>query len=359
MTKEEIFKSGFVVAFINDYFEEKIHSYYPDKDKLLYILSENDKEKQQVTKDKIKSIKSEITDLGFEDLSLSYLLSCKSELKDHFIEPSKRFEFWLNRFAEEIGYEIEELNPITKAICLFNKIPELTVEAINNECDFWKIYPNSQTPKIQDFVIIIPSEAEILALIKYTIEEYHRNEYWEFDFEEYKKYIELSKPIELLFNLSELLVQLNRLEMFKDFLNTENEPPQQIIPSKPQLNASDLSEKINKHFGFLNGNCPRKHKQILKNEDFNNLMKWTIEYFENEFKVPEISKPIKVVNTNKYFIVLSFRYLFKELHKNKSYPETLFEFYKVVFVKYSEDKKSNFHSTPNNDEVKKLMLIDY
>jgi hypothetical protein len=359
MTKEEIFKSGFVVAFINDYFEEKIHSYYPDKDRLLYILSENDKEKQQVTKDKIKSIKSEITDLGFEDLSLTYLLSCKSELKHHFIEPSKRFEFWLNRFAEEFEYEIEELNPITKAICLFNKIPELTVEAINNECDFWETYPNSQTPKIQDFVVIIPSEAEILALIEYTIEEYHKNEYWEFNFEEYKKYIELSKPIELLFNLSELLVQLNRLEMFKDFLNTENEPPQQIISSNPQLNASDLSEKINEHFGFFLRNCPRKSKQILKERDYNKLIKWTIFYFENDFKLPEIAEPIKVVNTNKTFVQLAFKYLFKELHKSNTFPKSLFELYKNAFEPYSEDKKETFDKVKNNDAVKQLMKIDY
>jgi hypothetical protein len=340
MTKEEIFKSGFVVAFINDYFEEKIHSYYPDKDRLLYILSENDKEKQQVTKDKIKSIKSEITDLGFEDLSLSYLLSCKSELKNHFIEPGKRFEFWLNRFAEEIEYEIEELNPITKAICLFNKIPELTVEAINNECDFWKIYPNSQTPKIQDFVIIIPSEAEILALIKYTIEEYHRNEYWEFDFEEYKKYIELSKPIELLFNLSELLVQLNRLEMFKDFLNTENEPPQQIIPIQQVeftfKNEFDLINEIEIFTHFKIGLVESKMLSISE------LKKFLKASFENK-KPPKKRFILKNVTTRKYVHRVFYEYYTnvagKPHGKQKEYAKLLGEY----FQGYNSDTvKTNF-----------------
>jgi hypothetical protein len=136
-------------------------------------------------------------------------------------------------------------------------------------------------------------------------------------------------------------------------------PPQQNTKQKSKLNETELSEKVKKHFGFLNGNCPRKHKQILKDEDFENLIEWTIKYFENDFEVPEISEPIKVVNTNKTFVQLAFKYLFKELHKSSPYPDTLFELYKSVFIPYSEDKKSNFEAVKNNDEVKKLMQIDY
>lgn len=136
-------------------------------------------------------------------------------------------------------------------------------------------------------------------------------------------------------------------------------PPQTIVKQKPEPKETELSERIKKHFGFFNRNCPRKHKQILNDTDFERLIEWTICYFENDFKVPEISEPIKVVNTNKTFVQLAFKYLFKELHKSSPYPETLFDFYQSAFNPYSGDKKSNFEAVKNNDEVKKLMQIDY
>jgi hypothetical protein len=138
-----------------------------------------------------------------------------------------------------------------------------------------------------------------------------------------------------------------------------NLQPQQTEKPKPEPKVTELSERIKTHFGFFNRNCPRKHKQILNDTDFGKLIEWTIWYFENDFKVPEISEPIKVVNTNKTFVQLAFRYLFKELHKSSPYPETLFEFYQSAFNPYSQDKKSNFEAVKNNDEVKKLMRIDY
>src|SRR5699024_2564932 len=160
----------------------------------------------------------------------------------------------------------------------------------------------------------------------------------------------------------------NRLELIFSIVQAEIQgnlktntalPPQQSEKPKPEPKETDLSERIKKHFGMFNRNCPRKHKQILNDTDFEKLIEWTIWYFENDFKVPEILEPIKVVNTNKTFVQLAFKYLFKELHKSSPYPETLFEFYQSAFTPYSEDKKRNFEAVKNNDEVKKLMQIDY
>jgi hypothetical protein len=123
--------------------------------------------------------------------------------------------------------------------------------------------------------------------------------------------------------------------------------------------TSILEEKIALHFNFFSGNCPRNHKQILKDTDFNKLIEWTVIYFENNFTVPKIEDPISIVNTNKTFVQLAFRYLFKEIHRNSNYPSSLFDFYKSVFKKYSTDKEDNFFAARNNDEVKKLMNIDY
>lgn len=228
MTKEQIFKSGFISGFLESFFEDKIHFYYPDKDRLLYILCENEDEKKEVTKEQIIKIKSKISELGFEGLSFGYLLSCKPGSQSSFIEPNKRLEFWLHRFSVEFEYHAMEFDPITKGICRYNKVNELSVEAMKNESEFWEWYPKDQCPKEMDFISIIPNEADLLSLIECDIEDYNKNEFWEFDFEEYERFIEVSKPIEILFNLGELLVQLNRLEMFKEFLEIKTTPTQPI-----------------------------------------------------------------------------------------------------------------------------------
>lgn len=150
------------------------------------------------------------------------------------------------------------------------------------------------------------------------------------------------------------------IDRYKVFLKQEKAlPPQQTKKQKHDPKETELSEKIKEHFGFFNRNCPRKHKQILNDTDFEKLIKWTIWFFENELKAPEISEPIKVVNTNKTFVQLAFKYLFKEFYKNSPYPETLFEFYQSAFTPYSMDNKGNFLAVKNNVEVKKLMKIKY
>ena len=121
----------------------------------------------------------------------------------------------------------------------------------------------------------------------------------------------------------------------------------------------DVAARVRKHFGFFHGQCPRKHKQILNDDDFANLIKWTVYYYKNNFSVPEIEKPIRTVNTNKTFVQLAFKYLFKEMYPNSIYPDSLFNYYQAAFLKYSDDSRTNFRSVSNNDEVKKLMLIDY
>jgi hypothetical protein len=161
------------------------------------------------------------------------------------------------------------------------------------------------------------------------------------------------------FKLMWLKIFIEDLKKIVEIINNILSPTLPKGMQKPNSIETELSEKIKNHFGFFNGLCPRKHRQILKNEDFDNLIEWTIKYFENNFNVPEISYPIRVVNTNKTYVQLAFRYLFKELHKSSPYPNTLFEFYKSAFSPYSEDKKSNFEAVKNNDEVKKLMKIKY
>jgi hypothetical protein len=249
MEIKEIIESGFVKAFIAEYFEDKIHSFYPDKDSLLYVLCGTDIEKQQVTAKQIEVVKSEIQKLGNEDLSFEYLLSSKPKTISglNYIEPDKRFDFWLNRFCEVFIDSINTFIPIIDAYKLFKT--KISNEDFENE--FWEMYPASQKPKENCLPFVIQRESELKNEIEYTISEYKENEYWEFDFEEYQKFIDTSKPIELLFNVSELLVQLNRLEMFNEFLlppqQTETET-EQGMPTFTNNFDNNKTTEIYKHF---------------------------------------------------------------------------------------------------------------
>lgn len=122
---------------------------------------------------------------------------------------------------------------------------------------------------------------------------------------------------------------------------------------------TDLQTKIKLHFDFFQKNCPRKHKQILKDEDFEKLIKWTIFFFENGFKVPEIDTPINKVETNKTYVQGAFKALFKEIQKSSTYPTSLFDFYNKAFIEYANDTKNNFDKARINEEVNKLMNIEY
>ena len=125
-----------------------------------------------------------------------------------------------------------------------------------------------------------------------------------------------------------------------------------------EINRTDLRQKIEKHFEFFSGQCPRKHKTILSDDDFKKLIDWTVSYYSNDFQPPQISQPIRTVNTNRTYVQLAFRYLFKELYPGTTFPSSLFDFYRAAFLPYSADRNENFLRVKHNDEVKKLMRID-
>ena len=251
------------------------------------------------------------------------------------------------------------------------------------EFTYWFLKYNAQKyfdtmikPNLPDFLNSINLDLDKLNAFEKEAEQLYKDDIiniyygsYNSDYKNQIEFIRIKKGYYKKYTLQDVQQQANKTVILyakhiylKDILEKELNktlPPQQRIKEKPDLNETGLSEKIKKHFNFFQSNCPRKHKQILKEEDFNKLIQWTIQYFENEFKVPKISDPIKVVNTNKTFVQLAFKYLFKELHKSSPYPNTLFEFYRNAFKPFSEDKKSNFEAVKNNDEVKKLMLLDY
>ena len=326
METKDIIESGFVKAFIAEYFEYKIYSFYPDKDRLLYVLCSTDLEKQQVTTKQIDVIKSEIQKLGNEELSFAYLLSCKPEsISGHnYIEPNKRFDFWLNRFCEEFIDSTNTFTPIIEACKLFET--KISDEDFENE--FWEMYPASQKPKENCLSFVIQRESELLNEIEYTISEHKENEYWEFDFEEYQKFIDISKPIELLFNVSELLVQLNRLEMFNEF----SLPPQPIVKQKPEPNGKLItfknSETIDKIHSELKGYFPNKEAELLKALQGEQLSELLL-FPHNQNKFVEVFRRLKyngfLLNTDtetKNWICTTFQFVKKGFAEPQPFNES-------------------------------------
>lgn len=345
MKTKEIIESGFVKAFIAEYFEDKIHSFYPDKDKLLYVLCSTDLEKQQVAAKQIEVIKSEIQKLGNEDLSFAYLLSCKPKsISGHnYIEPDKRFDFWLNRFCEVFIDSINTFTPIIEACNLFES--KISNEDFENE--FWEMYPASQKPKENYLPFVIQRESELLNEIEYTISEYKENEYWEFDFEEYQKFIDTSKQIELLFNVSELLVQLHRLEMFNELLlppqQTETKTKQEIPKTFEELFykaehaepclkiLSELQppviDAINNYIGKAKGVFPLWVK-VLKNHKPEPLIK----HFKDAVYKDLLNQKVKGLNLSKD--ASEFRKQYKRVENDKIELDI-----KTILSQYSQSGK--------------------
>jgi len=111
---------------------------------------------------------------------------------------------------------------------------------------------------------------------------------------------------------------------------------------KPKLSENSLHQKIEDTFKFMQFDDDRKHEVILNETDYGNLIEWVLFYFENNFKLPEIKNPIKIINTSKGNVIYTFKLIFKELHPSKTRPDSLFELIKLCFYEYRDDNINNF-----------------
>lgn len=304
ISTEQIFESGFVRAFIEEYYEEKIHSYYPDKDRLLYVMCSSYTEKHEVTKKQIEFTKSEIHKLGWEDLSFGYLLSCKPDSGPNFIEHNDRFIFWVKRFAEEFQDNTDTFFLVTDTI---NKLKDnlgfiKKLSAENGE--FWEIIDKNRRPKNLNSKLhdLVNLEVNLANQIEYDIDEFEGNNIWNFGIDEYEKHIESNRAIEDLFNISELFVQLNRLQMFQELLQipAPNEE-KKIIHKQTHNNKKEISLS-----DFLY-NKSDFDKLIKIQDEFRTYdgkrMAILIHLLQNEYRILNIISKSKT-HSRKHFICL-------------------------------------------------------
>lgn len=106
--------------------------------------------------------------------------------------------------------------------------------------------------------------------------------------------------------------------------------------------TDSLHDKIQEAFGFMLTVDRRRHKQILKEQDYDKLIRWLQYYFENEFKIPEIESPIEEMNTNRGNVIYTFKLFFTKEYPTMTFPESLFLLIKECFYPLRDDKVSNF-----------------
>lgn len=104
----------------------------------------------------------------------------------------------------------------------------------------------------------------------------------------------------------------------------------------------NLMQTIHAIFGFMVRTDPRKHKDIVNEEDYQKLLEWTYSYFDNNLERPIIDDPINEVNTAKGNIIWAFKTLFNEIKPNNTMPKSLFDLYTSSFHKFRGDKFDNF-----------------
>ena len=98
---------------------------------------------------------------------------------------------------------------------------------------------------------------------------------------------------------------------------TDSDRPKQLNNElqEPKLEVKNpMKSKIENYFSFMLKNDFRKHQQILTETDFEKLIDWLTLYFENNFTIPEITEPIKTINTAKGNVITSYSIHYTKLY---------------------------------------------
>lgn len=355
----EIFESGFIQAFIEEYFEYYNYSVYSEKDKLDFNLCKNDKQKNKIIKSKIKDTKKKIQSLGNYELSSAYLISCRKESDVNFIEYNERHKFWLSRFVQKCEDSISVFFPVEYLFTEYFK------ENQSSNIDDFQEYFLDVFPKYFDaneFVIgdIVIQEAELKENILFLIKEFKENKYWTFDFNDFEKYIPYNNSIKLLFELSELFLHLQRYSSF-NVINGINKVSVQTALKKNPEKKVDFIDEIQELSNIVRA-------LSLEEITVENLVEVKCKYFSNNDAVIRSNKfqnaLIKANEKNINIILENFDYAISNNCEN------LFDFDSLeipenynINYKYNPEEESFSQRVmmesfvPDNEDLIKKILI--
>ena len=123
--------------------------------------------------------------------------------------------------------------------------------------------------------------------------------------------------------------------------NNEHEPP----PTR---------QRVKDFFEFLTSWDGYNNPHMLSEPDFQRLVGWVTFYFENDFAIPKVERPIYGNDyRNKRLIIYAFKVFFKN-ETGQPFPDSLFELIKACFNIMRNDDIENMRKAGKVDAYRKL-----
>lgn len=126
--------------------------------------------------------------------------------------------------------------------------------------------------------------------------------------------------------------------------------------SKPPEDNTQESEKkqiVADYFSFMLKRDPRKVEKILSQKQYEELVNWVTYFFENDYTLPKIDKPINKINTALGNIVYTFVILFDKLNGKVTRPTELFELITKCFDEFRNHDIENLKKTTRKPQYYK------
>lgn len=127
------------------------------------------------------------------------------------------------------------------------------------------------------------------------------------------------------------------------------------VPDAEPTVEDALMVRVKRIFSFMLKRDVRQISHILTQSDYDKLIEWVYDYFNNNLSIPEITKPVEFVRTSKGNVIAAFKTLFKQLHPTMNYPDSLFELIRKCFFQYREDTIDNMRKTKAPSDFHELL----
>lgn len=128
-------------------------------------------------------------------------------------------------------------------------------------------------------------------------------------------------------------------ESFKKNLNIELKS----LINKKAIKKT-IKEEAEYHFSIFNFKDHKKKQQILNDNDYSNFINWITYYFENEYRIPIIDKPIHT-NTTKGVLITTLKEFYLKMKYTPKMDKTYYNLIKSIFYDLKGMTNENIRKT--------------
>lgn len=246
---------------------------------------------------------------------------------------------------------------------LFRDILKIAQEEVNNRISWYKRRFKTEDEAIQSLVDefqpkLMNDEFATQIVVEYDFPKNSTaDDYINYLVPFFVNYICLLVPAgqddEYIKSTAEVLMAywvVKKLHNHEESVDASNSASDEELTPTPE----SLKDRVEKTLSFMSRRDVRQAAHILSEKDFRNLVDWVTYYFEHDFKIPDIQKPIQYVHTSKGNVFNAFKVLFNNEHPRMSLPDSLFELIKACFHPYREDAIDNMRKTKKSTDFDKL-----